>query len=471
MMYISRPNSWVAKDAAATTQLSYGLQLNPSPLTVSIAGADPILASLEFVITNPTTTPIKLTSVGITIQVGTAGTCVTTTTAQAGATTSDPTNWQIQTPGTVTDGPATFTVESSTGPQTLAPGASIVAQIYDLPTVENPGNTTISIKETIGGSYNFTSFQITTFPTGFYFSGLAVTAQNGSQLTPVAQVNTGTIVTLIWNSSVVDAASIAIFYSNAASGQQQASPVEPGTWVSPPLTSDTVFTVMVTVSVEGGVPLSASMSTSVAVQNPDLIAHSLKTQDFLNVGGYLTATAGIKSTGLISGPGMAPRGAVIMYYGDIHDSAHFGSDGKGVTGTDFEDWQLCNGNNSSPDLRDKFVPGAGGSYTVGQKGGADSITLSNAQMPAHSHGGATGITAPYLNYSGVAFNSQGVSNGIMINRGTDDPNGNRPNLITTVGWSQVQVQNHSHTIAYDGGGQPHENRPQFFALAYLFKLA
>jgi hypothetical protein len=64
-----------------------------------------------------------------------------------------------------------------------------------------------------------------------------------------------------------------------------------------------------------------------------------------------------------------------------------------------------------------------------------------------------------------------VSNGIMINRGTDDPNGNRPNLITTVGWSQVQVQNHSHSIGYDGGGQSHENRPQFFALAYLFKLA
>jgi microcystin-dependent protein len=160
-----------------------------------------------------------------------------------------------------------------------------------------------------------------------------------------------------------------------------------------------------------------------------------------------------------------------MYYGDIHDSAHFGSDGKGVPGTDFEDWQLCNGNNSSPDLRDKFVPGAGGSYTVGQKGGADSITLSNAQMPAHSHGGATGITAPYLNYSSVAFNSKGVSNGLMVNRGTDDPNGYRPNLTTTVGWREVQVQPQGHTIANDGGGQSHENRPQFFALAYLFKLA
>ena len=35
MAYITRPNSWVSQDAAATTQLTYALQLNPAPLTVS----------------------------------------------------------------------------------------------------------------------------------------------------------------------------------------------------------------------------------------------------------------------------------------------------------------------------------------------------------------------------------------------------------------------------------------------------
>lgn len=470
MMYVSRPNSWVSKDISATTQLSYGLQVNPAPLTVSIAGEDPILASLEFVVTNPSTKPITLTSVAITINVGQAGTNITTTTALAGATTNDP-NWQVQLPGSITDGPATFTMQSQTGPLPVAPGTSIVVQIYNLPTVENPGNTTISLKETVGGSSNFVNFQLTTFPTGFYFNDLAVTAANGSQLVPVAQVNTGTIVSLIWNSSVVDSVSFAIYYSNAASGQQQATPVEPGLWVSPPLTADTVFTVMVTVSVEGGVPLSASMSTSVAVQNPSLMAQNLTTRDFLTVDGFLTVTTGIKSSGLIVGPGMSPPGAIIMYYGNISDSAHFGSDGKGVAGTSFEDWQVCNGNNGSPNLLDKFIPAAGGSYTVGQQGGADAITLSNAQMPVHSHGGWTGVTAPYLNYQSVAFNSQGVSSGLMVNRGTPDPNGNRPNLTTTTGWPMVQVNNHNHSIGNDGGGQSHENRPQFFALAYLYKLA
>ena len=34
-------------------------------------------------------------------------------------------------------------------------------------------------------------------------------------------------------------------------------------------------------------------------------------------------------------------------------------------------WILCNGNNGSPDLRDRFVVGAGSSYAVGATGGAN----------------------------------------------------------------------------------------------------
>lgn len=37
-------------------------------------------------------------------------------------------------------------------------------------------------------------------------------------------------------------------------------------------------------------------------------------------------------------------------------------------------WHLCDGNMGTPDLRDKFVPGAGGSYSPGDSGGSDSHT-------------------------------------------------------------------------------------------------
>ena len=37
-------------------------------------------------------------------------------------------------------------------------------------------------------------------------------------------------------------------------------------------------------------------------------------------------------------------------------------------------WYLCDGNNGTPDLRDKFVIGAGSTYAVGANGGANSHT-------------------------------------------------------------------------------------------------
>jgi hypothetical protein len=48
-------------------------------------------------------------------------------------------------------------------------------------------------------------------------------------------------------------------------------------------------------------------------------------------------------------------------------------------------WCLCDGTNGTPDLRDKFVVGAGGGYTVGAKGGSIHQKLTEANLPSHSH--------------------------------------------------------------------------------------
>ena len=49
-------------------------------------------------------------------------------------------------------------------------------------------------------------------------------------------------------------------------------------------------------------------------------------------------------------------------------------------------WVLCDGNNSTPDLRNRFIVGAGNSYNVGVTGGFDSVSLSESQIPGHTHG-------------------------------------------------------------------------------------
>ena len=57
-------------------------------------------------------------------------------------------------------------------------------------------------------------------------------------------------------------------------------------------------------------------------------------------------------------------------------------------------WALCNGQNGTPDLRDRFIVGAGGKYTTGEIGGNDqhnhSVTvnphvLTINEIPSHNH--------------------------------------------------------------------------------------
>src|SRR5450756_1924749 len=51
-------------------------------------------------------------------------------------------------------------------------------------------------------------------------------------------------------------------------------------------------------------------------------------------------------------------------------------------------WSLCDGNNGTPDLRDRFVTGAG-NLAVGAIGGEATHTLSIDEMPAHTHSATT----------------------------------------------------------------------------------
>jgi hypothetical protein len=153
----------------------------------------------------------------------------------------------------------------------------VVVQISQIQTNPTPGNGTIIVKETVNSTIGIANFQITTFAPGFFFQDLAATVPSGSALVPVAQVLTGTAVTLVWNSSIVDVNAFTIYYSNASQGQQTATPTVPGEWTSPPLTCDSVFTVVVTLGEEEGQLLTASLSTAVAVQNPSLIAAGINT--------------------------------------------------------------------------------------------------------------------------------------------------------------------------------------------------
>ena len=130
-------------------------------------------------------------------------------------------------------------------------------------------------------------------------------------------------------------------------------------------------------------------------------------------------------------------GMIILWYGDT---------GNIPTG-----FVLCDGNNSTPDLRDRFVVGAGSGYSPGNTGGNSSITLSESQLPSHNHSASSSVSDPGHAHSYI-------DQYVVIN------NGYRPWPANNNDCAARDVNSGS-----TGGGQSHENRPPYYALCYIMK--
>ncbi len=141
---------------------------------------------------------------------------------------------------------------------------------------------------------------------------------------------------------------------------------------------------------------------------------------------------------------LLPRGAIIMWSGE----------------TVPEGWALCDGQNGTPDLRDRFVVGSGLSYSIGSEGGANSVTLTINHIPSHSH-----------IYNDIVFRE----NYGYLARRSIPPGYNLIQAREGVGSSSTDYDNDGE-IHIDrntqsvGGSQPHENRPPYHALAFIMKL-
>ena len=172
----------------------------------------------------------------------------------------------------------------------------------------------------------------------------------------------------------------------------------------------------------------------------------------------LTATTA--QLNAIAATGGIPSGGIIMWSGAVSAIP--------------AGWVLCNGSNSSPDLRNRFVVGAGSSYAVNATGGTDSVSLSTANIPAHSHSfSGSGTTSTIGNHvhGSVAKPYPGDS-GRAGNASSGAPGLYGANLL---GNSTGAAGSHNHTVSISGttgntgSGSSHENRPPYYALAYIMK--
>jgi microcystin-dependent protein len=162
---------------------------------------------------------------------------------------------------------------------------------------------------------------------------------------------------------------------------------------------------------------------------------------------------------------------------------------SGSIGTIPAGWALCNGTGGTPDLRNRFIVGAGSTYAVDATGGAltDTATsaaggahthtltitgtaLTTAQLPSHTHAlyvqasGGAGDTESFASTAAIAgntdgtkgylsANSAGAGTALMQGAGSGDTH-------THAGSTADASATHTHDVTVD-------TVPPYYALAYI----
>lgn len=122
-------------------------------------------------------------------------------------------------------------------------------------------------------------------------------------------------------------------------------------------------------------------------------------------------------------------------------------------------WFLCNGNNGTPDLRDRFVKSVpDGTTDPGATGGESSKSLSTSQLPAHNHTGSTNNSGGHDHSFGAESHSIG--------------SGNSGDHCMGYGSTNVSSDgSHSHSLSVNdsGGDGSYDNRPKHLTMFFIKK--
>ena len=162
---------------------------------------------------------------------------------------------------------------------------------------------------------------------------------------------------------------------------------------------------------------------------------------------YNPSTNTLKVGNIIDSSGNASAfvtGMIILWYGDTSN----------IPGG----WVLCNGSNSTPDLRDRFIIGAGNNFTAGSTGGSNSVTLSEANLPSHRHF----VVSNSL--GGQNRTNSNVSANNQVAKGTGAGNLYESYNLASTGGSASAGRSSSV-----GSGTAFDNKPLYHALCYIMK--
>ena len=163
---------------------------------------------------------------------------------------------------------------------------------------------------------------------------------------------------------------------------------------------------------------------------------------------YNPSTNTLKVGNIVDSSGNASAfvtGMIILWYGN--------------TGNIPGGWVLCDGNNSTPDLRDRFVIGAGSAdHTPGSTGGNNSLTLTEANLPSHRHFVVSN------SFGGQNRTGSNVSANNQVAKGTG-----AGNIFETYNLASTGGSASAGRSSAVGSGTAIDNKPAYHALCYIMK--
>jgi hypothetical protein len=297
------------------------------------------------------------------------------------------------------------------------------------------------------------------------------------QLVGDASANTATITTNFANGVTVQIPSI---LPNTG--------VVAGTYTSPTLIVDSKGRITSATSVSisaslGYVPASTGQTSGQSYTAVNKAGDTMSGQ--LNAPSFNVPTAG---GFLVNGSPLQtiPSGVIVMW--------------SGAQANIPAGWVLCNGTNGAPNLMDRFVVGAGNTYSVGQAAGSAFLTVNSSSaggssgastqtdtQGSHSHFGATAGAA--LSVDQLPPHQHTIPGQTMIVQGGPNPETG----LVTAGASATKITDstgsgnpHSHGINTDGSHAHNlnipaglvpahvhstswDNRPPYYALCFIMK--
>ena len=152
-------------------------------------------------------------------------------------------------------------------------------------------------------------------------------------------------------------------------------------------------------------------------------------------------------TGTVTG--VIPTGVITMWYGSIASIP--------------SGWYLCDGTNGTPNLRDRFVVGAGTTYAVAATGGS-----ANAIVVSHDHTGTTNDNGTHNHTIWGQDNGASVTGNVSNEvANVENPTSGEAFFSRVTG--DAGNHNHTFTTGSTGASGTNANLPPYYALAYIMK--